>query len=37
MEEFLQNICLLNNLEKIYSNKNIIIEGQEILQDIKKQ
>ena len=37
MEEFLQNICLLKILEmENLSSKNIEIEGQEILEKIKK-
>jgi hypothetical protein len=36
MEEFLLSICLLKILENGNLNKNIIIEGQEILEDIKK-
>jgi KDO2-lipid IV(A) lauroyltransferase len=35
MEEFLQNICLLKNLEQNSSKENIIIEGKEILTKIR--
>ena len=37
MEEFLQNICLLKNLDMENFSQNIEIEGQEILDEIKKK
>ena len=37
MEEFLQNICLLKDYRNNSLNKNIIVEGEEILEDIKEK